>query len=189
LIGFCGVILMLWPHLSANALTLAGGTERAQGAFFSLIGACCAAFAMIEVRKLTATESTAAIVTYFSLMTTVLGTFTLIGGALDPRWAWMTPDAKHALYLVMVGIMGGIGQIFLTESYRRAPASLVAPFDYSSMIFAIAIGYFLFGTLPDSLVLIGAVIVSGAGIFVIWRERELGIDRAKQGAASSSRAL
>lgn len=189
LIGFCGVIVMLWPHLSADALSLSGSDARAQGAFFSLCGAICAAFAMIEVRRLTATESTAAIVTYFSLMTTTFGMMSVLGGAFDPKWAWVLPDARQALFLVLTGVMGGFGQIFLTESYRRAPASVVAPFDYTGMIFALFFGYFLFGDLPDMLVLIGAAIVSGAGIYVILRERQLGIDRARQSEASAQRAL
>jgi drug/metabolite transporter (DMT)-like permease len=189
LIGFCGVIVMLWPHLSADALSLSGSDARARGAFFSLCGAICAAFAMIEVRRLTATESTAAIVTYFSLMTTTFGMMSVLGGAFDPKWAWVLPDARQALFLVLTGVMGGFGQIFLTESYRRAPASMVAPFDYTGMIFALLWGYFLFGDLPDTLVLIGAAIVSGAGIYVILRERQLGIDRARQSEASTQRAL
>lgn len=189
LIGFCGVIVMLWPHLSADALSISGSDVKARGAFFSLCGAICAAFAMIEVRRLTATESTAAIVTYFSLMTTTFGMMSVLGGAFDPKWAWILPDAKQALFLVLTGVMGGFGQIFLTESYRRAPASVVAPFDYTGMIFALFWGYFLFGDLPDTLVLIGAAIVCGAGIYVIIRERQLGIDRARQSEASAQRAL
>lgn len=189
LIGFCGVIVMLWPHLSADALALSGSDARARGAFFSLAGAICAAFAMIEVRRLTATETTAAIVTYFSLMTTTFGMISVLGGAIDPKWAWVTPDFRQGLFLVLTGIMGGFGQIFLTESYRRAPASMVAPFDYTGMIFALLWGYFLFGDMPDTLVLIGAAIVSCAGIYVILRERQLGIDRSKQSEASVQRAL
>lgn len=189
LIGFCGVIVMLWPHLSADALTLSGSDARARGAFFSLAGAICAAFAMIEVRKLTATETTASIVTYFSLITTTFGMISVLGGAFNPKWAWVLPDLRQAALLVLTGILGGFGQIFLTESYRRAPASLVAPFDYTGMIFALAWGFFLFGDLPDVLVLIGAAIVSAAGIYVIIRERQLGIDRARQSEASANRAL
>jgi drug/metabolite transporter (DMT)-like permease len=180
---------MLWPHLSADAISVSGGDAAARGAFFSLVGAICAAFAMIEVRRLTSTESTAAIVTYFSLMTTTFGMISVLGGAFNPKWAWVLPDVKQGLFLVLTGIMGGFGQIFLTESYRRAPASVVAPFDYTGMIFALCWGYFLFADVPDTLVLIGAAIVSGAGIYVILRERQLGIDRAKQGEASAQRAL
>lgn len=189
LIGFCGVIIMLWPHLSAEALSLSGPDGRARGAFFALAGAAFAAFAMIEVRRLTATETTAAIVTHFSLMTTVLAMFTILGGALNPAWAWVTPSAKQGLFLVLTGVLGGFGQIFLTESYRRAPASMVAPFDYTGMVFALLWGYFLFGDLPEILVLIGALIVCLAGIFVILRERQLGIDRRKQNEAGTGRAV
>lgn len=189
LIGFCGVIVMLWPHLSADALSISGNDIKARGAFFSLCGAICAAFAMIEVRRLTATESTAAIVTYFSLMTTTFGMMSVLGGAFDPRWAWVLPDIKQGFFLVLTGVMGGFGQIFLTESYRRAPASVVAPFDYTGMIFALFWGYFLFGDMPDTLVLVGAAIVCGAGIYVIVRERQLGIDRARQSEASAQRVL
>lgn len=189
IIGFCGVLVMLWPHISADALSAAKNTSHATGALFSLVGACFAAFAMIEVRKLTASESTSAIVIYFSLMSTTFGMLTILGGAIDPRWAWVTPDARQALFLVLIGVMGGFGQIFLTESYRSAPPSVVAPFDYMGMIFALFWGYFLFGDVPDILVLVGAAIVSGAGIFVIWRERQLGIDRRRQSEASAQRAV
>jgi drug/metabolite transporter (DMT)-like permease len=189
LVGFCGVIVMLWPHLSADALSLSGSDERARGAVFSLAGAICAAFAMVEVRRLTSTETTAAIVTYFSLMTTTFGMISVLAGAFDPKWAWIAPNAFEAFLLVLTGVMGGFGQIFLTESYRRAPASVVAPFDYTGMIFALLWGYFVFGDIPDQLVLIGAAIVSAAGIFVILRERQLGIDRAKQSEASAQRAV
>jgi len=68
----------------------------------------------------------------------------------------------------------------LTESYRYAPASVVAPFDYSSMLWALLLGYWLFGELPTALVYIGALIVSGAGLYVIWRERQLGVKRARE---------
>lgn len=144
---------------------------------------------MIEVRRLTTTESTSAIVIYFSLMTTTFGMLTIIGGAIDPDWAWRTPNLHQAILLVLVGVMGGFGQIFLTESYRRAPASTVAPFDYMGMIFAVAWGYFLFGELPHQLVVIGASIVCGAGIYVILRERQLGIDRKRQSEASPPRSI
>ena len=68
----------------------------------------------------------------------------------------------------------------LTESYRYATASLVAPFDYTSMLWALLLGYWLFGELPDTLVYVGASIVAAAGLFVIWRERQLGVQRARE---------
>lgn len=189
LIGFVGVITMLWPHLSAEALSLAGASERARGAAFALAGALFAAFAMIEVRRLTWSETTGAIVLHFSLLTTFLGVLSLLGGAFDPGWAWVTPDGKQTICLVLTGIMGGFGQIFLTQSYRCAPPSLVAPFDYTGMIFAILWGYMLFGDWPAPLVLIGAGIVCAAGIFVILREHALNINRARPSEASPNRPL
>lgn len=189
LVGFCGVIVMLWPYISADAISRQPDTTLALGALFGFLGASCAAFAMIEVRRLTATESTSAIVIYFSLMTTTFGMLTVVGGAIDPDWAWRAPSLKQGLFLMLVGVMGGFGQIFLTESYRRAPASTVAPFDYTGMIFAMAWGYFLFGEFPHQLVLIGACIVCGAGIYVILRERQLGIDRKRQAEASPQRSI
>lgn len=189
LIGFIGVIIMLWPYISADAISRQPDSRLALGALFGFIGATCAAFAMIEVRRLTTTESTSAIVIYFSLMTTTFGMLTVVGGAIDPDWAWRAPNLKQAVFLVLVGVMGGFGQIFLTESYRRAPASTVAPFDYMGMIFAVGWGYFLFGELPHQLVVIGASIVCGAGIYVILRERQLGIDRKRQSEASPPRSI
>jgi drug/metabolite transporter (DMT)-like permease len=73
-----------------------------------------------------------------------------------------------------------VGQILLTSSYREADASLVAPFDYASMIFALLIGYVVFDEVPTGTMLLGAGIVIFAGILIIWRERRLGLERARQ---------
>ena len=88
--------------------------------------------------------------------------------------------------LVMAGLLGGIGQILLTSSYRFAEASLVAPFDYTSMILALLIGYFIFDEVPTGTMLIGASIVICAGVLIIWRERKLGLQRAQQRKATGN---
>jgi len=75
--------------------------------------------------------------------------------------------------------LGGVGQILLTSSYREADASLVAPFDYASMIFALLIGYFVFAEVPTWTMLGGAALVISAGILIIWRERRLGLERSR----------
>lgn len=84
----------------------------------------------------------------------------------------------------MAGLTGGVGQIFLTSSYRFADASLVAPFDYSSMILALIIGYVVFDEVPTRMMLIGAGILISAGVLIIWRERKLGLQRAQQRKAT-----
>lgn len=164
-IGFAGVLVMLFPTLAAERIATAG-SSAAWGAAFGLLGAVCAAGATIQVRRLTATERTGAIVLYFSLMTTALGLATALFG-------WRMPDARDFVLLVLIGILGGIGQILLTQSFRFADASVIAPFDYTAMIWALPIGWLLFGQLPDRYVVIGVTVVAAAGIFVIWRERQL----------------
>ena len=82
--------------------------------------------------------------------------------------------------LVAAGLLGGVGQILLTSSYRWADASVVAPFEYVSMLFALVFGYLLFDEVPTLTMLSGAALVVTAGILIIWRERRLGIERARQ---------
>jgi drug/metabolite transporter (DMT)-like permease len=67
----------------------------------------------------------------------------------------------------------------MTEAYRHAEASTVAPFEYTSIMLAIAVGYFAFGEPPTIHIVVGGAIVIGAGIFIVWRERQLGIERNK----------
>ena len=92
----------------------------------------------------------------------------------------MIPTPWETTLLVGCGLLGGLGQILLTSSYREADASLVAPFDYASMLFSILIGYFVFAEVPTATMLIGAAIIMVAGILIILRERKLGKDRAAQ---------
>lgn len=125
-VGFVGVVIMISPHLSSAALATGSGSS-AIGIAFGLLGACCAAVATIQVRKLTARESTGAIVLYFTLLTTALGAATILLG-------WKVPSPAQFGILVGIGILGRIGQILMTQSYRYADASLIAPFDYTTMI-------------------------------------------------------
>ena len=73
-------------------------------------------------------------------------------------------------------LLGGIGQILLTSSYRHAGVSTLAPFDYVSMLWALTLGYFIFGNFPDALTWVGALIIIGSGLYIAMRERKrLGI--------------
>jgi drug/metabolite transporter (DMT)-like permease len=76
--------------------------------------------------------------------------------------------------------LGGVGQILLTTSYRHADASLIAPFEYASMLLAIIVGYTVFGEVPGAATLAGGAMIVVAGILIILRERQLGIERARQ---------
>ncbi|WP_231565779.1 DMT family transporter [Paracoccus sanguinis] len=170
-IGLVGVLIVLSPRLSVGA----GSVTMAEslGAMLTLTGAAFGALAQIFISKMVATERTAAVVFWFSVTATVLSLVTLPFG-------WVVPDARTAALLVSCGIMGGAAQIMLTSAYRYADASLVAPFDYASMLMALAIGWFVFGEGASARMLLGAAVIIAAGVAIIWRERQLGISRARR---------
>ena len=170
-LGLLGVLIVLSPRLSI-APGLVGGQTETLGAMLVLCGALFAALAQVFVRKLVLTETTTSIVFYFSTTSTVLALVTVPFG-----WVW--PTAFEAALLVGAGLLGGVGQILLTSAYREADASLVAPFDYASMLFALGIGFFVFDEVPTLTMLAGAALVVAAGILIIWRERKLGLERAR----------
>ncbi|MCY1125550.1 DMT family transporter [Frigidibacter sp. RF13] len=171
-LGLLGVLVILSPRLTAMEAEGLGARE-ALGAVVVLTGAVFAALAQVFIRKLVASETTSAIVFYFSMNAAILSLVTLPFG-----WVW--PDAVTAAILIACGLLGGIGQILLTSAYRSADASVVAPFDYASMLLALAIGYVGFGEVPTPAVIGGAALVILAGILIIWRERQLGLERARQ---------
>ena len=175
-LGMIGVLVVLSPRLSVGASL---NTAETLGAVVVLMGAVLTALAQVFVRKLVATETTAAIVLWLTVTSSLLALLTI-------PWGWVTPTWTIAALLVMAGLLGGVGQIFLTSSYRFADASLVAPFDYTSMILALAIGYFIFDEVQTGTMLVGAGIVILAGVLIIWRERKLGLQRAQQRKATGN---
>lgn len=170
-VGFVGVIIVSWPKLS---LFREGGlgNEELYGVVAALAAATFAAVAMLQVRNLVRTEKSAVIVIWFSLTASVVGLLTIPFG-------WEALSAWQFAFLVGSGICGGIAQIFLTEAYRHAEASTVAPFEYTSILLAVAIGYFAFSEQPTIHVFVGAAILICAGIFIVWREHKLGIKTRK----------
>ncbi len=169
-LGLVGVLIVLSPRLTAVGDMNASETL---GAVVVLTSATFAALAQVLVRRLVKMERTSAIVFWFSVTSSILALTTIPFG-------WVVPSPRAAAFLVTAGLLGGVGQILLTSSYRHADASVIAPFEYASMIFALAIGYFLFGEVPTLVMLGGAALIILAGVLIIWRERQLGIERAKQ---------
>ncbi len=171
--GLAGVLVVLSPRLGLDGTTGTGNAREMLGVAVTLSGAALAALAQVFVRRLTATEGTAAIVFWFTATSTALSLLTLPFG-------WLVPTLYEAALLVLAGLLGGLGQILLTSAYRHAEAGLVAPFDYASMILAIAIGYVVFSEVPARTTVIGATIIIAAGILIIWRERVLGLERGRE---------
>jgi drug/metabolite transporter (DMT)-like permease len=177
-IGLLGVLIMLWPRLGSGA----GLSDMAAiGALCILLATLARALVQIHIRQLVRTEHTAAIVFYFSATASLLSLLTLPFG-------WVVPDLEVVLMLIGAGLVGGLAQILVTASYRFAPASMLAPFDYSSMLFAIVIGYVWFAELPTAIMLAGATLVVSANALVVWRERRLGLDRTKARAATDPKS-
>ena len=170
MIGLVGILVVTVPKLTLGAEALQ--TAEAAGIVAALVAAAIVAVAMIQVRLLVRTEKTATIVVYFSLTSSIIALATIVFG-------WVVPSPGQAALLVLAGLCGGIGQLLLTASYRYADTSTIAPFEYTSMILAIAIGFFAFDEEASATTLLGAAIVISAGIFIIWREHALGIERAK----------
>lgn len=168
--GFGGVILMLTPYARDHvALT----STMALGLLFALTNAFTAGGASIQIRRLTATETTSSIVIFMTLLV-------LFVSLLTAPFGWRMPGTwLDVALLAGIGMSGGLGQIFFTDSYRYAPASFLAPFDYTAMLWAFLLGYWFFGEVPTLYVVIGALVVASAGIFVILRERHLGLKRLR----------
>ncbi len=170
LLGLTGVVLVVLPRLTTLDADMVSDMET-MGVIAALSAAVFSALAQVFARKLVATESTGAIVFYFSCMSSFLALLTLPFG-------WILPTGMELLLLVSAGLLGGVGQILLTESYRYAEVAVIAPFEYSSILLATALGYFVFSEVPTRLMLCGVALIITAGVIIIVRERRLGIARA-----------
>jgi drug/metabolite transporter (DMT)-like permease len=183
-VGLIGVLIVLYPRFTI------GGDAVSQmatlGALMVLGASIMRALVQVHVRRLVQTDSTAAIVFFFSLTATVLSFLTLpLGMLVDwPALTWVMPGLQVSLLLICSGLIGGVAQIMITSSFRFGPVSMLAPFDYASMIFATLIGWLVFSEIPTPAILIGAGLVMTGGVLIIWRERQLGLDRSKSKASS-----
>jgi drug/metabolite transporter (DMT)-like permease len=161
-IGFAGVLFMLSPHLRIEGRAMDG--LAMMGGASALVAALCSAISNVQIRHLNDKEHPGAIVFYFSLLTTAIGLATAVFG-------WVRPDAMQLFLLIGCGLFGGLAQILITLSLRYSHASLLAPFDYTTLIWSVIIGFVLMREVPAVETLAGAVLVIGAGLFVFWREK------------------
>lgn len=164
LVGFCGVMLMVRPEQ---------GTTDTQWLALGLciLGALAWALAMITIRKMgKAGESGIAIVFWFAFFSSVLA-----GIAMISVWVWPSPT-QWAL-LAGIGLVSAIAQIMMTEAYRKGEASLLAPFEYSGIIWTTALGALIWAEMPDAWDFLGILVLVGAGLYIWYREMKLGVKR------------
>ncbi|MEM7292069.1 MAG: DMT family transporter [Pseudomonadota bacterium] len=153
--GFVGMLLIAQPGLG----------DVSMGALAAAGSAVTAALVSISLRRLSKTEKTVTIGFYYNCVgALVYGSWTLIAG-------WVTPSGTHLMLLLLFGAIASVQQWALTHSHRYAEASLLAPFEYLVLIFAAALGYFIWGEVPSVTTWLGAATIAASGLFIIARKR------------------
>lgn len=157
IVGFAGVLIIMRPGTS--------------GFHWAMLLSLCAALAgsiyNIATRKVGARDRAETSLFYVGLVGS-------IAAALPLASHWQMPEGSQWLLLLGMGFCGGLGHLMLIQGHRLAPASVLAPFVYTQIVWMILLGYVLFGDVPDHWTLAGAAIVIASGLFVLARERKLG---------------
>lgn len=154
-IGFIGVLLVLQPE---------GGVFTAP-ALIALGGSVAYGLMMIVTRQLRETSALSLIV-YHTLAVGLAGLLTL-------PWGWAAVDPMGVVYLVLIGVVATAAHACVNQGLRLAPAAVVVPYTYTSLLWAILLGWLFFADLPTPLMLIGAGIIVASGLFVLHRERQI----------------
>jgi drug/metabolite transporter (DMT)-like permease len=155
-VGLAGVLLMLGP---------VNGQWLSAGSLWAVAGLVTYAFAVVSLRLLSRTDSTESMVFGFTFLL-------MVGAGLLALPAWRALDwAGHYPLFIGVGIAGSLGQQLITVAFRSAPAAVVAPFEYTAMIWGVLLDIAIWSVYPGALTLVGASIVIGAGLYLILRER------------------
>jgi drug/metabolite transporter (DMT)-like permease len=157
IVGFVGVLIIVGP-------SLVDGQGSTLGVGIAVVAAVLAAFALMFLRRMSGHEHALTITFYFFVTSSSIALMTAI---IAP---WPMPTREQWILLGLTGAFGVLGQLTMTYCYRYAEASLVAPLDYATMLFAIAIGYYVFGEVPRVTTWIGAPLVIIAGGIILWRE-------------------
>lgn len=160
-IGFVGVTLVLQPQSGFQLVALIG-----------LLGGALAAVAKVTVRRLGRSEPTTRIVFYFALVATLIS-------AIPLSWSWQPPDSDSWLLLLLIGVLGTLGQLLLTRGYSIAPPSQVGAFTYTSVVFAGLYGYWFWDETVDMLFITGAAIIAVAGALVLHERQTVPGNRAR----------
>ncbi|MFV0360532.1 DMT family transporter [Tropicimonas sp.] len=157
-LGFAGVLAMIWESLRLPCNGALAGILAGLGFAFTM------AFVRVHVKTMTATERPATIAFYFAV------TGTLVGLASRP-FGWVSPDPQTLMLLTGAGLLGGLTHIAATEAVARVPVSVLAPFDYTGLVWALLFDILIFATPPGPLGLAGAFAITGAVLWVSLAQR------------------
>jgi drug/metabolite transporter (DMT)-like permease len=171
-VGLAGVLAMLRP--TAEGLLTVG----ALGAFVSAV---CYAFNAIMLRVLARTETGLAVVFWQLMVMSTLSTL-----AVYLFWDWVPVRLDHLGWLALLGLTGAIAARLMTEAFRSAPPSVIAPFEYSALLWGVAIDWAFWNTLPGASVYFGGGIVIASGLYIIWRERKTQLAKLAPAPGGSS---
>lgn len=154
-IGLVGVLIVLRP---------AGTQMLSLGGVAVLVATLCYAITAITARVLGRTDTSVSMVFWLMLMI-ALGATALTGSD------WQPILVEHTWILVAIAVTGSLGQYAVTEAFKRGQASLIAPFEYTALAWALGLDWLLWQTLPQPIVLLGAAIVVAGGLYLLWSER------------------
>lgn len=153
-IGFVGVLLIVKPGVGVFK----------PAAVVGIISAFFAAFALVNIRKLTSTEPAMRVVLYFAV---IASSITLVPMIL----VWRTPDALQWIMLIAIGLLATLGQWLLTRGYASGPVGQVGIFHYSAVIFAGLIDWLIWKDRPDAISMVGVALICLAGIISMRRSK------------------
>ena len=156
IIGFFGMLLIVKPAYEELNIYY----------IFPIIFCIFFACGALSIRSLSSTEPNYRIALYFSLLSMIVGLFTLPFG-------WVMPNTFEFFLLIFTGLVGSVANILLTVSLRFAEASLVTPTKYLNLVFAILLGYFIWSEIPKLLTLVGAGLIIISSVIIFMRESEL----------------
>ncbi|MCX7371950.1 MAG: DMT family transporter [Alphaproteobacteria bacterium] len=160
LVGFAGIMV-----IAVGQGAFAGGllAASAVGVFFAVNQGFFSGLTTMLVRNLSATEKSTTIVMWQSILMTVFTGLTL-------PFVWVTPMGSEFLILLGVGLTGGIAQVLLTEAHASAQVSSLGPLSYSSILWAMLLGFLIWGDVPTLTMLGGAGMIVAAGLYILHRE-------------------
>jgi drug/metabolite transporter (DMT)-like permease len=157
IVGFAGVLVVLKPS---------GSELISYGAAMGLIAVVAYSISALLLRRLGEKDATITIAFWF---VATVG----IGAAALAIPDWRPLERSHWPLLIIMGGTGSIAQVMITAAFRRASAAVVAPFDYSHMIWAVIYGYYIWGYIPGSRMWVGTAIIVSSGLYIIYREQRV----------------